>query len=785
LTFPHKGPRELILPLLALRGLAVFPGMTVSLQVGRPPSLSAVESAIDGDGLIMLATQKESDLDEPGPDDIFRSGSIGIIKEWSPAGDRTLKIVVEGRSRAQIADFMGNSPHLTVRALDIEDPPEEGHETEALVRSLVEQYREYVRLSKQLPSEAVVTVTTTARPGKLADSIAAQLSLRLEDKQAVLASIDVRERLEKLYRILTREIEVMQLEQRIAARVKHQVAKTQKEYYLREQLKAIRSELGDAADGSSEAEEFREKIQARDLPPEVEQKALQEADRLERMPPMAAEAVVVRNYLEWILALPWDQSTQDCHDLRRAARVLDEDHYGLREVKDRILEFLAVRTLVDRMKGPILCLVGPPGVGKTSLAKSVARALGRKFVRVSLGGVRDEAEIRGHRRTYVGALPGRIVQGMRQAQSRNPVFLLDEVDKLGQDFRGDPASSLLEVLDPEQNSSFSDHFIEAALDLSEVLFITTANVSQTIPRPLLDRMEVIYISGYTEEDKVCIAQDFLWPKQLAEHGLDAAQVSISENALREVIRRYTREAGVRNLERALAGICRKAARRLVSGDTGVVRVSRANLERFLGKYQYRYGVAEKRHQVGVAMSVGWTETGGDVMPVEVAIAKGKGKFILTGKLGDVMRESAQTALSYLRSRSGPVSLDAAGVENSDIHLHVPQGAVPKEGPSAGLAIACALASAFSGLPVDSAVAMTGEITLRGQLLPVGGVKEKVLAAHRAGLTKVILPNENERDLDDIPPKVRRDLEFALLNDVDDAFRIALVGYESPGAEGTV
>ncbi|MDP3051704.1 MAG: endopeptidase La, partial [Eubacteriales bacterium] len=585
---------------------------------------------------------------------------------------------------------------------------------------------------------------------RLADIVASHLPLRIEDKQSIMECVEIDERLEHLCGILARELEIVELERRINARVRKQMEKTQKEYYLREQIKAIQRELGEKDERVAEGEEYREKIATLKLPKEVEEKAIKEVERLEKMPPMAAEATVVRNYLDWLVALPWIKSTRDRLDINAAQIILDEDHYGLEKVKERILEYLAIRKLSKKMKGPILCFVGPPGVGKTSLGKSVARALERKFVRISLGGVRDEAEIRGHRRTYVGALPGRVIQGMRTAGSKNPVFLLDEIDKMSMDFRGDPSSALLEVLDPEQNNAFSDHYIEMPFDLSNVMFITTANVNYSIPRPLLDRMEVIYISGYTEEEKAEIAIRHLIPKQLKEHGLTAKTLSISENAVRRIIREYTREAGVRNLERQIAALCRKTAKEIVAKKAKRVRVTMRNIEQYLGIPRYRYGVAELADQVGVATGLAWTEVGGDTLAIEVTVCKGKGGLVLTGKLGEVMRESAQAGYSYVRSRAATLGIDASFNEKVDIHIHVPEGATPKDGPSAGITIATALASALSGRMVRHDVAMTGEITLRGRVLPIGGLKEKVLAAHRAGIKTIIVPDANRKDLEEIP-----------------------------------
>jgi ATP-dependent Lon protease len=626
----------------------------------------------------------------------------------------------------------------------------------------------------------MISINAIDEPGRLADIIASHLSLKTDVKQEILEAITPKTRLTKLYEIITREIEILEIERKINLRVRKQMEKTQKEYYLREQLKAIQKELGEKDEKTAEVEEYRQRIAELKLPEYVEEKALKEVERLEKMPPAVAESAVIRTYLDWILSLPWTNETQDRLDINIAEKILNEDHYALEKVKERILEYLAIRQLVKKMKGPILCLVGPPGVGKTSLAKSVARALERKFVRISLGGVRDEAEIRGHRRTYVGALPGRIIQAMKQAGSKNPVFLLDEIDKMSADFRGDPASALLEVLDPEQNNSFSDHYIELPFDLSKVMFITTANALYNIPRPLLDRMETIYISGYTEEEKVKIAQKYLIPKQLKEHGLKRENLIISEGTVRNIIRYYTREAGVRNLEREIAAICRKSARKLLKEKGEQIKVTTRNLNKFLGIPRYRYGEVEKGNEVGVATGMAWTESGGDILAIEVSVMAGKGKLTLTGKLGDVMQESAYAGLSYIRSISDRLNIDEKFYEQNDIHIHVPEGAIPKDGPSAGITMATALASALTGTPVNKNVAMTGEITLRGRVLPVGGIKEKVLAAHRAGIKTIILPKQNKKDLEEIPINIKKKLNFVLVDNMEQVLEKALVKEKEDG-----
>ncbi|HLO02915.1 MAG TPA: endopeptidase La [Symbiobacteriaceae bacterium] len=764
------------LPLLPLRGQILFPTMIVPLEVGREKSVKALEAAMASEKprYMVLAMQKDTKVDDPGPEEIYSIGTLVEVKQAVKVPGGTLKVVFEGVARAKILAYSEDEPYFTVKIEQVSEPEEKTPEHEALMRMVMGQYERFVKASKKAPPEAMVTAVQAEEPGKLADSIIAHLTtIEMKDKQSVLELFDVGERLERVSDILTREMEVLDLERKINVRVRKQMEKTQREYYLREQIKAIQKELGERDEKGTESEEFRKKIEALDLPEETKEKALREVDRLEKMPQMAAEAVVVRNYLEWITTLPWNTMTEDKIDIAHAEEILEKEHFGLKKPKDRILEYLAVRKLVNKMKGPILCFGGPPGVGKTSLAKSVANALGRKFVRISLGGVRDEAEIRGHRRTYVGALPGRIIQGMKQAGTKNPVFLLDEIDKMASDFRGDPASALLEVLDPEQNATFSDHFIESPFDLSNVLFITTANVVWNIPRPLLDRMELINLSGYTEDEKVEIAKRHLLPKQRTEHGLTEQNFEVSENVLRSIVREYTREAGVRSLERQVGTVCRKAAREIAKGDTTLVRVTVQNLHHYLGQPRYAWGKKEKEDQVGVATGMVYTELGGDVMPIEVSLLKGKGSLMLTGKLGEVMQESARTGLSYIRSRATDLGIDEEFHTKWDIHVHVPEGAVPKEGPSAGISMATAIISALTKRPVKANLAMTGEITLRGRVLPIGGVKEKVLGAHRAGITEIILPKENEKDLEEVPGNIRKKLTIHLAETMDDVLRVAL------------
>ncbi|QGG49381.1 endopeptidase La [Heliorestis convoluta] len=772
----EKKERQIVqeLPLLPLRGIIVFPYMVVHLDVGRERSVSAVEEAMAQDRLIFLATQKEAQTDQPKEEDIYKIGTVAEVKQLLKLPGGTIRVLVEGLARAEIEEYLAIEPYMKVQVREHVEEEEKTAALEALMRSLVNQFEQYVKISKKIPPETFVSVVAVEDPGRFADIIASHLNLKTQDKQEILEALDITKRLELLSEILAKEMEILELERKINVRVRKQMEKTQKEYYLREQIKAIQKELGDKDDRQAESEELREKIQKAKLPKEVKEKALRELERLEKMPPMVAEATVVRNYLEWLLALPWSKQTKDRLDVDKAEEILNEDHFGLEKVKERIIEYLAIRKLTQKPKGPIICFVGPPGVGKTSLARSIARALERKFVRLSLGGVRDEAEIRGHRRTYVGAMPGRIIQGMRTSGSKNPLFLLDEIDKMTMDFRGDPASALLEVLDPEQNSTFSDHFIEVPFDLSKVMFLTTANGIHSIPRPLLDRMELIHIAGYTEEEKVRIAQDYLIPKQLKDHGLKEEQVQISENTLRRIIREYTREAGVRNLEREVAALCRKSARAIVKEPEKIISISSGTVPTYLGIPRFRYGLAEMESQVGVATGLAWTETGGDTLAIEVALLPGKGTLSLTGKLGDVMKESAQAGITYVRSRAKHLNIDEKFYQNTDIHIHVPEGAIPKDGPSAGITMAIALTSALTKRPINKEVAMTGEITLRGRVLPVGGIKEKVLAANRAGCTKVILPADNKKDLEDVPANIKKKLKFFLVEHMDQVIAEALL-----------
>ncbi|MCL4493612.1 MAG: endopeptidase La [Firmicutes bacterium] len=761
------------LPLLPLRGVLLFPYMVVPLEVGRERSLNALEKAMLGSQELLFVAQKDTRKDDPGEDDLYRVGIIGVVKQLLKMPTGGAKVVVEGHARAIIHRITDEGTYFEAEAESVVEDNEMSDETEALMRAVVDLFELYIKNSKKVPGEASVSMDVDD-PGRLADTIISYLDIRTAEKQEVVEIFSANERLKKVSDILSRQMELLEIEKRINVRVRKQMERTQKEYYLREQLKAIQRELGETDEHADEVQELRRRLEnTAGLSEDIREKIDREIDRLAKMPTMSAEAVVVRNYVDWLLNLPWGTETDERVDVEEAERILNEDHYGLKKVKDRILEYLAVRQLSQSLKGPILCLVGPPGVGKTSLARSIARATGRNFVRVSLGGVRDEAEIRGHRRTYVGALPGRIIQGMKQAGSKNPLFLLDEVDKMAMDFRGDPSAALLEVLDPEQNAHFSDHYIEVPFDLSQVMFITTANVLHTIPKPLLDRMETIVIPGYTEEEKLHIAWQFLWPKQMANHGLKASMVEISQHAIADIIRHYTREAGVRQLERQLGAVCRKVAREIVQGNEHTVRVSVTNLEKYLGPHQVHHRPKESQDEVGIVTGLAVTEAGGDVMPIEVTTMPGKGHLNLTGQLGDVMQESARAAYSYIRSRAQDFGIDPTFHETLDLHVHVPEGAIPKDGPSAGIAMATAMVSALSNIPVKAQIAMTGEITLRGHVLPVGGIKEKTLAAHRVGIRELILPEDNENDLDDLPRNVRRSMIIHLVKHLDSVLAFAL------------
>ncbi len=767
-----------ILPLIPLRDVVVFPHMVIPLFVGRDKSIAALEEAMAGDRDILLAAQKEARVNEPGPEDIHTTGTVGAIIQLLKLPDGTVKVLVEGKQRARIRSYLATDRYFLAQAEDLPEPEVADSEARALMRTVVEAFAKYVKLNRKLPSELAGSAEAIDEPGRLADTIASHLSVKTSEKQALLELLEPVARLEKLYALMKGETEVLELEQKIKRRVKKQMEKTQKEYYLNEQMKAIQKELGDSDDNQNEIRELAAKIEAKDMPDEAREKARKELQRLKMMSPLSAEATVVRSYIDWILDLPWNEVTEDKVDIPAAQRILDEDHYALKEVKERILEYLAVLKLVGTTKSPILCFVGPPGVGKTSLAKSVARAVGRNFVRLSLGGVRDEAQIRGHRRTYIGSMPGRILQSLKKAKSSNPVFLLDEVDKMSMDFRGDPSSALLEVLDPEQNDTFSDHYLDLDYDLSRVLFITTANYLPNIPEPLRDRMEVIQIAGYSELEKLQIARRHLVPKQVEANGLREAHIRFTDPGLLEIIQRYTREAGVRTLERMIAKVCRRVAKTVVTEGEERARTHRITpsvVRKHLGAPKYKYGVREEKSEVGYATGLAWTETGGELLGIEVVLLPGKGNLTITGKLGDVMMESARAAVSYVRSRAHRLGLERDFYQKIDIHIHVPEGAIPKDGPSAGITMATALTSALTGIPVRRDVAMTGEITLRGKVLPIGGVKEKLLAAHRGQMLTVLLPDENEKDVVDLdlPRNVLRDLGLVYVNHMDQVLERAL------------
>lgn len=770
--------QRIIVPLLPLRGLLVFPTMVLHLDVGREKSVQALEKAMMNDHFIFLTTQKDTSIENPTEDDFFEMGTLTQVKQMLKLPNGTFRVLVEGLKRGKIEKFLRTDEYFEVRIQTYENEEVKDIEEEALMRMILDLFEQYIKMSKKVSAETFASVQDIEEPGRLADIVASYLPLKLKDKQDLLEKVNVKDRMNAIITFLNNEKEVIQLERKIGQRVKQSMERTQKEYYLREQMKAIQKELGEKEGKSSEIEKLKEKIGKAGMPDHVFEAAMKELDRYEKLPGTSAESAVIRNYLDWLIALPWTTETKDDINIKRAERILNEDHYGLEKVKERVLEYLAVQQLTNSLKGPILCLVGPPGVGKTSLARSVARSLNRKFVRVSLGGVRDESEIRGHRRTYVGAMPGRIIQGMRKAGTINPVFLLDEIDKMSNDFRGDPSSAMLEVLDPEQNKNFSDHYIEETYDLSKVMFIATANDLSTIPGPLRDRMEIISIAGYTEIEKLHIAKDYLIKKQLKEHGLQKQQLQIRDDAILSIVRYFTREAGVRGLERQIAKICRKTAKIITSGEKKRVIVTNKNIEEFLGKKIFHYGQAEKEDQVGVATGLAYTAFGGDTLQIEVSLAPGKGKLVLTGKLGDVMKESAQAAFSYVRSSAEKFGIDPMFHEKYDIHIHVPEGAVPKDGPSAGVTITTALVSALTGKPIRREVGMTGEVTLRGRVLAIGGLKEKTLSAHRAGLTTIIMPKDNERDLDDIPESVREELTFIPVTHVDEVLKNAIVGEKS-------
>ncbi|MDV6378177.1 endopeptidase La [Sporosarcina sp. GW1-11] len=761
------------IPLLPLRGVIVYPTMVLHIDVGRERSIYALEQAVSEDHQVFLAMQIDLSLENPEMEDLHRIGTLATIKSMTQLPNGTYRVLIEGLHRAEWISYEEADLFPVVNIVGYEENQEKDAETEALMRMLLEQFKRYAKNSKRISDETLQTAAEIPDAGRLADMIASNLPLKLSAKQEILEMTDVQKRLDWLITRMYNEQEIMELEQKINERVKEAMERTQKEFYLREQLKAIQTELGDKDGKGLEVAELKKRIEEAKMPESVKEAAEHELERFEKIPVISAESGIIRTYIEWLITLPWSNATVDQLDLSRSEAILDRDHEGLENVKERILEFLAVRQMTNSLRGPILCLDGPPGVGKTSLARSIAESLGRKFVRISLGGVRDEAEIRGHRRTYVGAMPGRIIQSMKTAGTINPVFLLDEIDKMSNDFRGDPSSAMLEVLDPEQNSTFSDHYIEEPYDLSNVLFIATSNDLGAIPGPLRDRMEVISIPGYTEQEKQSIALRHLIPKQLKEHGLTKSQVRFKEQAVLDLVRYYTREAGVRSLERQVASICRKAARQILAKDKKSLTVSSKTLESLLGKKRFRFGQAETVNQVGMATGLAYTAVGGDTLQIEVSLSPGKGKLLLTGKLGDVMKESAQTALSYVRSKAVQFDIDPTFHEKWDIHIHVPEGATPKDGPSAGITIVTALVSALTERPVRREVGMTGEVTLRGRVLPIGGLKQKTLSAHRAGLRTIIIPSDNERDLDDIPESVREELTFKLVSDAHEVLDIAL------------
>jgi ATP-dependent Lon protease len=767
-------PRGVTYPVLPLRDIVVFPHMIVPLFVGREKSVKALEDVMKDDKQILLVTQKNASQDDPTPSDIYTLGTIGTVLQLLKLPDGTVKVLVEGGQRARIRRFTDNPNFFQVYADELEEIEEDQQELEALGRAVVSQFEQYIKLNKKIPAEVLISINQIEDPAKLADTVVQHLTLKISDKQQLLETESTLERLERVYAFMEGEISVLQVEKRIRSRVKRQMEKTQREYYLNEQLKAIQKELGETEDGRDELSEIEQKIRSTKLSKEAKEKAEAEVKKLRSMSPMSAEATVVRNYLDWLLNIPWKKPTKTKKDLKVAQEILDDDHYGLEKVKERILEYLAVQNRTDKVKGPILCLVGPPGVGKTSLGKSIARATGRNFVRMSLGGVRDEAEIRGHRRTYIGSMPGKVVQGMKKAKSSNPLFLLDEIDKLGADWRGDPSSALLEVLDPEQNHTFADHYLEVDYDLSDVMFLTTANTLR-MPQPLLDRMEIIRIPGYTEDEKVQIALRYLIPKQVEQNGLKKKEWSITDDALRDLIRYYTREAGVRNLEREIAGLTRKAIKEILLGESGrkKVEVTPENLGDYAGVRKYRYGELEEEDLVGLVTGLAWTEFGGELLTIESVSVPGKGRVYKTGKLGDVMQESVQAAESYVKSRAPSFGIEPPVFARTDIHVHVPEGATPKDGPSAGVAMVTSIVSVLTGISVRRDLAMTGEITLRGRVLPIGGLKEKLLAALRGGIKTVLIPNDNVKDLADIPDNVKEGLEIVAVTTVDEVLEKAL------------
>jgi ATP-dependent Lon protease len=768
----HHGLVEL--PLLPIRDTVLYPRLVSPLFVGRDRSMKAIEAAQAENKNLIVVTQRDPEAEEPRPDDLYRIGCSVAIVRTLRMPDGTTSVLTQGQYRAEVVEYTQTEPYFRARARLVDESTAKPPATEALMRAVLALFEKVINLNRSLPEDAYVYAMNIEEPGWLADLVASTIDIDIAERQQILEIFDPAARLQALSIRLAKKLDVLELEDQIHSRVQREVDRSQREMYLREQMRAIQTELGEGDLQAQEISELREKITAKNLPDEVRAKASKEIERLQQMPPMAPEVGIIRTYLDWIIDLPWRETSDDNLDVTHAASVLDQQHYGLPKAKERILEYIAVRRLAaDKMKSPILCFVGPPGTGKTSLGKSIAEALGRKFVRVSLGGIHDEAEIRGHRRTYIGALPGRVIQTMRRAETINPLFMLDEIDKVGADFRGDPSAALLEALDPEQNNAFSDHYLDLPYDLSKVMFVTTANILDTIPPALRDRMEVIEFPGYIEEEKMMIAKKFVIPKQLGEHGLGAEQLRISDDAIRAIIREYTYEAGVRNLEREIANLCRKTARRVAEDKPHRHRITPDTLHRYLGPPRFIYGLAEEKDQVGVATSVAWTDAGGDIMPIEVSLMQGKGTLLLTGQLGEVMQESAQAAVSYTRSRAKQLGIDRGAFEKTDIHIHIPEGAIPKDGPSAGITMATALISAFTRRAVRREVGMTGEITLRGRVLPIGGLREKTLAAHRAGLKTIIVPMKNKKDLVEIPKNVQRDLKFHFVESMDEVLSLAL------------
>ncbi len=789
-------PRSKLMPILPLRDVVVYPHMVIPLFVGREKSIKALDAAMDGEKQVLLVAQRSASQDDPQPEDLYKIGTLANILQLLKLPDGTVKVLVEGTERGSVCDYISADQYYSALVEVLPCEPINEAESEALTRSLLNQFDQYIKLNSKIPPEILTSLSGIDETGRLVDSVAAHMALNIEEKQAILELTSVNERLERMMGLMESEIDLLQVEKRIRGRVKNQMEKSQREYYLNEQMKAIQKELGDLENTPNEFEGLQEKIEKAGMLKEAKEKAISELNKLKMMSPMSAEASVVRNYIDWMLNVPWKKRSKICRDLAAAEAILEEDHYGLEKVKERILEYLAVQQRVTKLKGPVLCLVGPPGVGKTSLGRSIARATNRKFVRMSLGGVRDEAEIRGHRRTYIGSMPGKIVQNLAKIGTRNPLFLLDEIDKMSTDFRGDPSSAMLEVLDPEQNNTFNDHYLEVDYDLSDVMFVATAN-SLNIPGPLLDRMEVIRLSGYTEDEKINIAKRYLLPKQIKNNGLREDEIRISEESIRDIVRHYTREAGVRNLEREISKICRKVVKSVLLSSKleqgkrkkqKQIAVTPKTLEKYLGVQRFRFGRAEESDQIGQVTGLAWTEVGGELLAIEAATVPGKGKLTITGQLGDVMQESVQAAMTVVRSRAAMLGINEAFYKDSDIHIHAPEGAIPKDGPSAGVGMCTALVSVLTGIPVRANVAMTGEITLRGEVLPIGGLKEKLLAAHRGGVEIVLIPEENCRDLTEIPKKIKANLDIRPVKWIDDVLKFALQHMPQPitidGGSGT-